>query len=74
MSCIFNLLLILGIGGSISTLKFSPEFSTNLVFLLISTILIWIFTFVGKKNNITRLKGTILILMFGKYITKLFVM
>ena len=69
-----NLLLILGIGGSISTLNFSPEFTTNLIFLLISTIMIWIFTFVGRKNVITRTKGGILIFMFAIYITKLFIM
>lgn len=72
-SCIFNTFLILGIGAIMTPLKFSTEFNQNLIILLISTFLIWLFNFVGKKNTITRAKGSILLLIFAMYITKLFV-
>ncbi len=70
-SCIFNLLLILGIGATIIPLKISSEFINNLIILIISTLLIWIFNFIGKKNYITRIKGAELLIIFVVYIGNL---
>lgn len=72
-SCIFNTFLILGIGSIITPLEFPAEFNQNIIILLVSIFLIWLFNFVGKKNTITRAKGSILLLIFGIYIAKLFV-
>lgn len=72
-SCIFNTFLILGIGAIISPLKFSCEFIQSLALLLISTFIIWIFNFIGKRNMLTRIKGFILLLIFAIYILKLFI-
>lgn len=72
-SCIFNTFLILGIGAIMTPLQFSAEFNQNLIILLASTFLIWLFNFIGKKNVITRTKGTMLLLIFAIYIVKLFV-
>lgn len=71
-SCILNLFLILGVGAIITPLPFSSEFNQSLILLAASTALIWIFNFIVKKNHITRIKGLILLLIFGIYITKLF--
>lgn len=72
-SCIFNTFLILGIGSIITPLEFPAEFNQNIIILLVSIFLIWLFNFVGKKNWVTRAKGSILLLIFGIYIAKLFV-
>lgn len=72
-SCIFNTFLILGIGAIMTPLKFSTEFNQNLIILLASTVLIWLFNFVGKKDMVTRTKGCTLLLIFGIYIFKLFI-
>lgn len=72
-SCIFNLLLILGVGAIITPLPFSEEFNHNLIILLFSTLLIWIFNFIGKKNYISRIQGVLLLFVFGGYIIKLFI-
>lgn len=72
-SCIFNTFLILGIGSIITPLEFPAEFNQNVIILLISIFLIWLFNFIGKKNWVTRAKGSILLLIFGIYIAKLFV-
>lgn len=72
-SCVLNLLLILGIGAIITPLTFSKEFIQNLILLSISTFILWIFNFIGKRNSITRLKGFLLLLIFVIYIIKLFV-
>lgn len=71
-SCIFNLLLILGVGSIITPLKTSNEFNQNLIILISSTILIWLYNFVGKKNYITRIKGIELLAIFCLYIVNLF--
>lgn len=72
-SCIFNVLLILGVGAIIIPLSFTNEFKNNLILLIFSTILIWLFNFIGKKNTITRKKGSLLIFMFLIYIIKIFI-
>lgn len=72
-SCVLNLLLILGIGAVITPLEFSSEFIQNLILLCVSTFILWIFNFIGKKNTITRWKGLILLLIFTIYIIGLFV-
>lgn len=72
-SCIFNTFLILGIGSIITPLEFPIEFNQNIIILLVSTLLIWLFNFIGRKNTITRTKGSILLLIFGVYIAKLFI-
>lgn len=72
-SCVLNLLLILGIGALITPLKVSNEFIQNLLILLGTNLLIWLFNFIGKKNYISRIQGSILIVIFGAYIIKLFI-
>lgn len=72
-SCIINLLLILGLGAVITPLKISNEFIQNLLILLGTNLLIWLFNFLGKKEYITRIKGCILMGIFALYITKLFI-
>ena len=72
-SCVLNLLLILGVGAIITGLGFSNEFTQNLILLAISTLILWIFNFIGKKNTITRFKGFILLIIFTFYMVGLFV-
>ena len=71
-SCVLNLFLILGVGAILMPLNFSQEFKYNLIYLIISTFIIWCFNFVGKKHILTRGKGIVLLLMFSFYIIMLF--
>lgn len=72
-SCVLNLLLILGIGALITPLTVSNEFIQNLIILLGTNILIWLFNFIGRKDYISRIQGIILVAVFGAYIIKLFI-
>ncbi len=72
-SCILNLLLILGIGAIITPLTLSSEFIQNLVILLATNLIIWVFCFIGKKETISVLKGFILVTIFLLYICSLFI-
>ena len=72
-SCVLNLLLILSVGAIITPLSFSEEFNNNIIWLITSTMIIWLLNFVGKKNTITRFKGFILLAMFSIYFIELFI-
>ena len=71
-SCILNSFLILGTGAIITPLAFSSEFIFNLVLLIFTTILIWAYSFIGRKNTITRYKGVLLLTTYLIYIINLF--
>ncbi len=71
-SCVLNLFLILGVGAVITPLEFSSKFNQNLILLCISTFILWMFNFIGKKNTITRFKGFVLLLIFSLYMVGLF--
>ena len=72
-SCVVNLFLILGVGAIITPLEFSTEFTQNLILLIVSNLILWIFNFIGKKSTITRFKGFILLLIFTLHMIGLFV-
>ena len=72
-SCVLNLFLILGIGAMITPLEFTPDFIQNLILLCSMTLVLWLFIFMGKKDNITRPKGLVLLGVFALYMVSLFV-
>ncbi len=71
-SCILNAFLILGAGAAITPLVFSTEFIENLILLGGCMIFIWISSFFGKKNVITRYKAGVLLVAFVIYMVRLF--
>lgn len=71
-SCILNSFLILGTGAIITPLAFSREFILNLILLIFSIILIWLYCMIGKKNTITRYKAILLLTTYLIYIINLF--
>lgn len=72
-SSVLNIFLILGAGAIITPLSVTNEFKQNILLLLSSTVLLWLFNFIGKKDTITRVKGIMLILIFLAYLVKLFI-
>ena len=72
-SCISNIFLILGIGAIITPLEFSAKFNISIILLFISTLILWVFNFIGKKETLTRPKSIVLLLLFSVYIYTLFI-
>lgn len=72
-SSVLNSFLILGIGAAITPLTISAEFTQNLLLLILSTALLWLFCYLPKKDTLTRPKGFILVFIFAIYMVKLFV-
>lgn len=64
-SCIFNILLIIGTSALISPINYSTSYNKDMVILIIATVLLGLFPFIGKKNEMTKANG---ILFFGGYI------
>ncbi len=64
-SCIFNILLIIGVSACISPIVYSVSYNKDFFILILATLLLCIFPFIGKKDEMTRLNG---IIFFGTYI------
>lgn len=64
-SCIFNILLIIGVSACISPIMYSVSYNKDFTILILATLLLCIFPFIGKKDEMTRLNG---MMFFGTYI------
>lgn len=69
-SNIFNMLLILGTAASINPIPVLPQLGIDLIFLIVVTLMLGGFMFVGKngKSKLSRKEGLILVLMYVVYI------
>lgn len=70
-SNIFNILLILGISASITPLSFAAINLVDVIAVLVSVIMIWIWTYTGKRNVMDRWEGAIMLLTYVGYIAYL---
>lgn len=70
-SNVFNILLILGGSALINPLSFVGMNFVDLGVLLLSAIVLFTATFVGKKDKIDRLDGSIFLLIFAAYMAYL---
>ena len=64
-SNIFNMLFIIGITGLINPIEYNISYNTDLIVLVIATIILGIFPFIPPKNKMSRLNG---IIYLGIYI------
>lgn len=72
-SCIINFCLILGLGAFISNLQITTSYIENLILLLASSILIWLYGLGNKNNILTRSNGIILLIIYLIYSVRLFI-
>lgn len=64
-SCIFNILLVLGIAGTISPMEVLMENMIDAIILIGMSIIVWIFAWSGKR--ISRLEGAVLVAIYAVY-------
>ena len=67
-SNIFNILLILGVSSMIGEVNYNPSFNFDLYLLTGSTILLFLIMFIGKKYELGRWKGFLLLLIYIAYV------
>lgn len=64
-SSLFNILFVLGISSTISTIKVAPIVFVDMIVMIIVTILTYIFS--ATKKTVTKLEGSILALIYIAY-------
>lgn len=67
-SNIFNILLILGVSAVITPIKYSISYNNQIIVLIIGTILLALFPFIGKKNEMTRVNGVAYLILYAIYL------
>lgn len=70
-SNIFNIFWILGVSSLISPLPFDPRLNTDVIALIVGTLLLFIFMFIGKRHEMERSQGVVFILSYLAYIAYL---
>lgn len=66
-SNIFNIFLILGVGGIIRPMEYSIAFNTDLILLIVGSILLLLAMFTGKKRKLDRWEAIILLGIYIVY-------
>lgn len=72
-SNIFNILLIIGVSAIINPITYSVSYNNQIAVLVIGTILLALFPFIGEKNEMTRNNGLSYLIIYGIYMAGLFI-
>lgn len=72
-SNIFNILLILGVSSVITPITYSVSYNNQILVLIIGTILLALFPFIGAKNKMTKANGFAYLVIYVIYMIGLFV-
>ena len=67
-SCIFNILLVLGVSSLIHPLPFQPGSLLDLIMVLIASVTLVVFVYTGKGRKISRFEGLLMLGMYGGYL------
>lgn len=72
-SCMINFCLILGFGGILSTITLDGRYIENLILLIDSTTLIWLYGLSNNEYILKRSNGIVLLVIFIIYVIRLFI-
>lgn len=67
-SQIFNILLIIGLSAALTPITYSISYNSNIILLIIGSIMLGLFPFIGKKNEMTRSNGVIFVFTYIIYL------
>lgn len=67
-SQIFNILLIIGVSATLTPINYSKSYDSNIMLLILGSIMLGLFPFVGKKNEMTRSNGLVFVLIYIVYL------
>ena len=71
-SNVFNILLILGASAVVTPLSTLAMTWVDFGVLLLSAVLVWLWTYTGRRDHINRWEGALMLLCFAGYYTWLF--
>ncbi len=66
---IFNIFFALGVTATVAPLPFKKDNILDAVFLMLITVIFFIFMFIGKKHQLTRWEGICFVLLYIGYIS-----
>lgn len=69
-SQIFNIFLIIGLSATLYPITYSITYNSDIILLTIGSIMLALFPFIGKKNEMTRWNGVIFVLIYIAYLIK----
>lgn len=70
-SQIFNILLIIGISATLSPIRYSIEYNSQIILLTIGSIALGLFPFTGKKYEMTKINGIVFVTIYIFYLGSL---
>ncbi len=70
-SQIFNILLIIGISATLSPIRYSIEYNSQIILLIIGSIALGLFPFTGKKYEMTKINGIVFVIIYILYLGSL---
>lgn len=70
-SQIFNILLIIGISATLSPIRYSIEYNSQIILLTIGSIALGLFPFTGKKYEMTKINGIVFVIIYVCYLGSL---
>ncbi len=66
-SCIFNILLIIGVSAVITPISYTISYNKDIICLMVATLFLALFPFIGKKDEMTRFNGIIYLVGYIVY-------
>lgn len=70
-SQLFNILLIIGVSAALTPINYSKGYDSNLILLIVGSIVLGLFPFVGKKNEMTRSNGILFVVTYIAYLVSI---
>ena len=67
-SQLFNILLIIGVSAALKPICYSKNYNSNIILLIVGSIMLGLFPFIGKKNEMTRVNGISFVLIYIVYL------
>lgn len=67
-SQIFNILLIIGLSAFLTPIAYAKSYNSNIILLTIGTILLGLYPYIGKKNEMTRSNGFSFVIIYIMYL------
>lgn len=71
-SCIFNILLIIGVSALINPIQYNMTYNKDFIILIIGTFILSVFPIIPPKNKMSRANGFIYLVMYLGYMLTLF--
>lgn len=71
-SNIFNILLIIGTSAMIRPIIYNPTYNLQLAILIVSTVVLGIFPYTDRKDEMTRSNGITYLMLYALYMAMLF--